>query len=168
MRDGLLPAVATMPCGQGSILYFGFDETYRWRSRVGEKYYSAIWNQIIQRFAIERTLALSPRIQLRSERDDYAAGETVRISGRIFDAEFHPLQREAVGATLAIRTPDGAERLPQSIRISGVPGRPGEFRAELEAPVAGTYTLSTELDPGAGITFEVRNATTERNDTALD
>ncbi len=166
--DGLRPVVATMPCGQGTILYFGFDETYRWRSRVGEKYYSAIWNQIIQRFAIERTLALSPRIQLRTERDDYAAGETVRVAGRIFDADFHPLQRASVDGTLVIRNPDGTERLPQSVRIAGVPGSPGEFRAELEAPVAGTYTLRTELDPGAGITFDVRNDTAERNDTALD
>lgn len=166
--DGLRPVVATMPGGQGTILYFGFDETYRWRSRVGEKYYIAIWNQIIQRFAIERTLALSPRIQLRAERDDYAAGETVRISGRIFDAEFHPLPSVSVAATLAVRNPDGTERAPQAVRLAGVPGRPGEFRVELEAPVAGTYTLRTELDPVAGLTFEVRNDTAERNDTALD
>ncbi|MDB6076566.1 MAG: hypothetical protein JWO82_313 [Akkermansiaceae bacterium] len=47
-RYGLLPVFAMQGYGSGTCVYFGTDETYRWRSRTGEKYYSILWGQIMQ------------------------------------------------------------------------------------------------------------------------
>src|SRR5690606_13780169 len=38
-RYGMLPVFAMQGFGSGKCVYFGTDETYRWRSRTGEKYY---------------------------------------------------------------------------------------------------------------------------------
>jgi len=166
--DGFRPVVATMPFGQGTVLYFGIDETYRWRSKSGERFYSAIWNQIIQRFALERRMAISDRIQLKSEHDDYTSGDVVRVSGRVFDSEFKPLEKTAIEGSLTIKTAEGVELPTTKTMINAVDGKPGEFAVDLQTSVAGTYSLSTELDPAAIISFEVRNSAMESNDTFLD
>lgn len=166
--DGLVPVVATMPYGQGTVLYFGFDETYRWRSKTGEKFYSAIWNQIIQRFALERRMAISERILLRPEHEDYHVGERARVSGRVFDADFQPLKNDVIEGTLLVKTPEGVELPPRKEPISAIPGKPGEFSVDLQTPVEGTYSLSTALDPSGVVSFEVRKSALETNDTFLD
>jgi len=51
-RYGKLPVFAMQGYGSGRCVYFGTDETYRWRSRSGEKYYSILWGQIMQTLAL--------------------------------------------------------------------------------------------------------------------
>lgn len=166
--EGRLPVIATMPYGQGAVLYFGFDETYRWRSRTGERHYTAIWNQIIQQFAIDRRLAASPRIQLQADRLEVPVGSRNRIAGRLFDETFRPLVDDSVPATLRIRQPGGRELPPRAVRLLAIPGRPGEYELEVAADREGTYTLTTALDPAAPAGFEVRNPPLELAETAMD
>jgi len=166
--DGLMPVMATMAYGQGAVLYLGFDETYRWRSKTGETYYSKIWNQIIQAFAIDRQLASSPQIQLQPDRAEYQVGERARISGRLFDREYRPLTEDSVPATWKIRRPDGTTGPPVNALLLSLPGRPGEYELEIDATIEGTYTLTTALDPAAEISFEASKPSLEMSQTAMN
>ncbi|MBV8781845.1 MAG: hypothetical protein JO353_10645, partial [Phycisphaerae bacterium] len=51
-----MPLFAIQQYGVGSVLYIGTDDTWRWRKNVGDKYYTLLWGQIIQRLALPHLL----------------------------------------------------------------------------------------------------------------
>ena len=165
-----LPVIAQQDYGRGTVMYFGFDETYRWRSRVGEKYYARIWNQIIQSFSLERQLGASARTQLKVSRPEYAVGEKVVISGKLFTESFAPLTEASVPGTLAVVNPAVPDAKPQTTELPllEVAGSPGDYQAEFNARAPGEYRFSTILDPKAVLKFEVTTPHLEMNDPAMN
>ncbi len=166
------PVLAQQAYGKGTVMYFGFDETYHWRSRIGEKYYTRIWNQIIQGFSLERQLGASARTQLKVARPEYAVGEKVTISGRLYTANFAPLTDASVPGTLTVLPPPDAPATarPEKREVSllEVPDAPGEYSLDFVARAPGEYRFSTILDPNAVIKFEVVTPKLEQSQTALD
>ena len=165
-----LPVIAQQDYGRGTVMYFGFDETYRWRSRVGEKYYARIWNQIIQSFSLERQLGASARTQLKMSRPEYAVGDKVIISGKLFTEGFAPMTEASVPGTLISQNPaePGAKPTTTSLPILAVAGSSGEYQAEFIARTPGEYRFSTILDPKAVLKFDVTAPRLEMNDTAMN
>ena len=161
-----LPVLAQQDYGRGTVMYFGFDETYRWRSKVGEKYYTRIWNQIVQSFSLERQLGASARTQLKVSRPEYAVGEKVVISGKLFTESFAPLTEATVPGTLVATMPDDPKAKPQSadLPLLEVPGSPGEYQAEFTPAHPGRIPFFH--DPGPQGRAEIRGdraeARTER------
>ncbi len=161
------PVIAQQAYGKGTVLYFGFDETYRWRSRSGEKYYARVWNQIIQSFSLERQLGASARTQLKVARPEYTVGETVTISGKLYTASFTPLGEASVPGTLSVLPPD-APADARAVSLLERPEAPGEYQWEFVARTPGEYRFSTILDPNAVVKFEVTAPRLEQSQTALD
>lgn len=164
-----MPVLAQQSYGQGSVMYFGFDETYRWRSRVGEKYYSKIWNQIIQNFALDRQLGASTRTQIKADRPEYMVGDRVVISGKLFTPGFAPLQEPTVPGTLVFSgAGEGAKEESEELRLVAVPDQPGSFQAAFTARKAGTYRYSTLMDPKGVLKIAVVPPRLEQAETAMD
>lgn len=166
-----LPVIAQQAYGKGTVMYFGFDETYRWRGRVGEKYYTRIWNQIIQSFSLERQLGASARTQLKVARPEYTVGEKVTISGKLYTASFSPLGEASVPGTLSALAPDApANAKPETREVSLLekPDAPGEYQLDFVARTPGEYRFSTILDPNAVLKFEVTAPRLEQSQTAMD
>ncbi|MBA3960376.1 MAG: hypothetical protein H0X40_00545 [Chthoniobacterales bacterium] len=161
------PVIAQQQYGQGSVMYFGFDETYRWRSQIGEKYYARIWNQIIQNFSLERQLGASPKTQLKVARPEYLAGEKVVISGKLLGDDFVPLNEPSVPGTLTFTPPNGKDETSE-LRLLQSPDAPGEYSVEFTAKSAGQYRFSTIIDPKAVIKFEAIPPRLEMSATAMD
>ncbi len=168
-RYGSLPVFAMQGYGAGTAVYLGTDETYRWRSGVGEKYYSILWGQIMQSLALELLEGGSARTQLKSDRREYVVGDKVSITGRAYDEGFVPLIAPALEGTLQIaRTgPDGqiTER-DEPLNLSA--SAEGGFRGEFEAKVPGDYTFTTTRDPETVLHFEVIEPRLEQIQTALN
>ena len=170
-RSGFMPVMALQPYGLGQTLFIGFDETYRWRSHVGEKYYTRIWGQII--LALTRQRDSSALTQLTTDKANYLTGDTVRISGRIFKSGREPLTDTEVAGTITIK-PANTNGQPSSaqhgteLRLQAVPDRPGEYRASMVAMAAGSYSFSTARDPATVLKFEVAEPTVELSDIAMN
>ncbi len=160
-----MPVIAQQTYGQGSVMYFGFDETYRWRSKLGEKYYSRIWNQIIQNFSLDRQLGASARTQLKVDRPETMIGDKVVISGKLFSQSFAPLKEASVPGTLTLV---GAKEQSGELRLIQIPDQPGSYQAEFTAHLAGQYQFSTLMDPKAVLKFSVVPPKLEQAETAMD
>ncbi|CAN5721254.1 hypothetical protein BH09VER1_BH09VER1_34770 [soil metagenome] len=164
-----MPVIAQQTYGQGSVMYFGFDETYRWRSKIGEKYYSKIWNQIIQNFSLDRQLGASTRTQIKVDRPEYLVGDKVVISGKLFTQSFSPVKEATVPGTLIFTgTDSGAKEESSELRLVAVADQPGGYHAEFTALKPGQYRFSTLMDPKAILKFSVASPRVELAETAMD
>jgi len=163
------PVIAQQTYGQGTVMYFGFDETYRWRSKLGEKFYSRIWNQIIQNFSLDRQLGASARTQLRTDRPEYMSGDKVIVSGKLFTQSFAPLKEATVPGTLVFTgTDQGAKEEITEVRLLEVPNQPGSYQMDFIAAKPGEYRFSTLMDPRAILKFTVSPPRLEQAETAMD
>lgn len=167
-RNGLMPVIAQHTYGQGQVMYFGFDETYRWRSKVGQEYYTRIWNQVIQSFSLERQLGASTRSQLKSDKAVYYAGDKVIISGKVLGEDFRPVLDPSVRGTLQRRQTLEGNPEESALNLASIPDQPGSYEVEFEVKQAGFYSYSTILDPKAAVKFEVVDPQIEMGETAMN
>ena len=166
-RDGLMPVIAQQQYGKGLVMFFGMDETYRWRSDVGEKYYVRIWDQVIQSFSLDRQLGASTRTQLKVERPEYLPNDKVVISGEIYSEKFTPLTDPSVPATMTVTGTDGKETK-EDVHLIASSDTPGEYQLEYTPKIVGSYQFTTIIDPKAVIKFDCINPKIEFADTAMN
>jgi hypothetical protein len=161
--------LARMSVGRGQVFYFGFDETWRWRSRLGERDYLKIWGQVFLKLGVERLTGASDLVQLNTVRSAYALGETVLISGRIFTDDFQALDLPEVPGVLTIEPTDvDAEVIRQNVTFKSRSGGSGDYELELLASTPGRYSVHTQLDPEATVVFSVDASNLELRDAALN
>jgi len=172
-RAGPMPVIALQSYGVGQTLFVGYMETYRWRSQVGEKYFTQIWGQIIQALTSQHNLGASALVQLKTDRASYLTGGRVKISGRIFQSGFTPVTDAEVPGVLTF-TPEAKPGQPPAaartseLRLQAIPDRPGEYRTEMTAPNAGSYSYATARDPSVAVKFQVAEPRIEMSDIAMN
>jgi len=165
-RYGMLPVFAMQGYGSGKCVYFGTNETYRWRSRTGEKYYSILWGQIMQTLSLQLLEGASSLTQLKTDRKEYAVGDRVVIAGNAYTEGYAPLIVPTLEGTLKIEPKgEGAKATEQLLNLPAT--ERNSFRGEFIASVAGSYSYSTARDPEGVLRFEVVNAQLEQTQTAL-
>ncbi|MBC8039743.1 MAG: VWA domain-containing protein [Opitutaceae bacterium] len=163
------PVLVRQRVGRGQVIYVGFEETYRWRSKTGQKYYAQIWGKLLQALSLDRLEGASKQVQLKPERADYELGERVVISGKLFNANFTALIADQVPAELTgPPSDDGKASKPTAITLVPVAQEPGSYRFEFTPTRAGKYSLVTPLDPTAPVEVEVGDARLEQTETALN
>jgi hypothetical protein len=88
----LTPLLAGHRFGAGKALYAGFDETWKWRFEVGDKYHQRYWNQLIS-WIMEKPFAVSDsRISLDMGGNTFSSGEKAVIRARLRDENGKPAQ----------------------------------------------------------------------------
>lgn len=163
-RYGQLPVFAMQGYGSGTCVYFGTDETYRWRSRTGEKYYSILWGQIMQSLALQLLEGASSLTQLKTDRKEYAPGDTVIISGNAYTESYEPYLAPSLEGTVSW-TMDGK---PASSPLSLQATSRNSFRGEYVPTQPGSYFFVTRRDPQGIVKFDVVDMRLEKTRTALD
>jgi hypothetical protein len=163
-RYGQLPVFAMQSHGSGSCVYFGTDETYRWRSRTGEKYYSILWGQIMQSLALQLLEGASSLTQIKSDRKEYAPGDTVAISGNAFTETYEPYIAPSLDGTITWKTGEKSGSAPLSLQSTSR----NSFRGEYVPSEPGSYSYVTKRDPQGVVKFEVVDLRLEKTRTALD
>ena len=76
------PLLVQQFVGAGRCMFFGFDETWRWRLRENEIHFNQFWIQTVRYLARSR----QGRVELRLDRQStYRRGEPIRVSVRFPD-----------------------------------------------------------------------------------
>ncbi|GEM_PF-437712 len=82
-HDGRLPLVVQQFVGSGRSLFFGFDESWRWRFRDDEPHFNNFWIQTVRYLARTRPT----RTDLRLDRQTpYRLGEPIKVTVRFPDS----------------------------------------------------------------------------------
>jgi len=166
-RYGNLPVFAMQGYGSGKCVYFGTDETYRWRSKTGEKYYSILWGQIMQTLALQLLDNASSMTQLKTDRKQYLVGEKVLIAGNVFSADYAPLIVPGIEGVLTISKTPG-DPAPQTKPLNLLALEKNSFHGEFTPKEPGCYSFHTLRDPTGVLKFDVIDNNLERMQTALD
>lgn len=171
-RLGKLPVIALQGYGLGSCLYLGTDNFWRWRALRGGNPYWNFWSQVVQRMAMSRLLTSSSLSQLNVERNDYVAGDRVKVFGRLFKPGYRPFTEATVPATLKF-VPSADAKVPgqpttSKVSLQPAGDQPGFYELSYLAARPGTYSLSLDHDPEARVETLVTDAQFELGETAMN
>lgn len=162
-RFGKMPIIATQQYGLGSTMYFGTDNLWRWRKNASDKHYGRLWGQVVQRLALPHLLGESRRTQLVADKKSYSVGERMTVYARLYTQSYEPITEASVKGTL--KKIDGAG---SSIILRQVPGQPGMYRAEITAPMAGSYQFNVDSDPSTKLELPITEPRVEFAETAMN
>ncbi len=97
------PLVLQQFVGAGRVIFFGFDETWRWRFRDNERYFNQFWHQTIRTLARNRIA----RIDIHLDRQtSYRQDEPIKVTVRMPD-DAPPLKKDVPIRVLVERKPLG-------------------------------------------------------------
>jgi hypothetical protein len=133
------PLVVQQFVGAGRCLFFGFDETWRWRFREDELRFNQFWIQTVRYLARSRV----GRIELRLDRQTpYRRGEPIKVTVR-FPDDAPPPPPETEVKVVAERTPPGSggrnEVEAQTLSLAKVEGSRATYEALLSRTPEGEY-----------------------------
>ncbi len=159
------PLVIQQFAGAGPVLFFGFDDTWRWRFRNDEEYFDRFWMQAMR--TLSRSRIRRPEVRVLPK-TDFRRGEKVTVQVR-FPIEAPAPANDTVRVTMTrspLLKPDGTPHPGPTItdtftlaRVSGptvqfeyaLPRAPdGEYRFELtspEVPGAPPFATARVLPP---------------------
>ena len=165
--DGPYPLVAFQPFGAGKCYIQLVDSTWRWRWRVGDRYFYRYWGQVFRTLTPKELPGNSRFVQLNADRGKYLLGERVQLTARLLDDYYHPIKAES--ATAALKPENGPE---QKITLQATPGAPGLFSAQIQPDRIGKFDVSltspTKQEAKASTAFLVETQALERQRPELD
>jgi hypothetical protein len=140
------PLAVQQFAGAGRAMYFGFDESWRWRQREDEGKYNQFWIQTVRYLARTRL----GRIELKADKQvPYRQGEPVRLTVRFPDDVPPPAAGVPVQVTAEYVAPNG-EVEAQTLRLAKVEGSRATYEAVLARTSEGAYKfwLAAPAAPG--------------------
>jgi hypothetical protein len=166
-RHGKLVLSAMHQYGLGQVLYFGTDNTWRWRRNSGDRSYALLWGQIAQKLGLRHLLGGSKRTQLSVDKQSYTTGERVAVYARLFGSDYSPVRDATVAAGYAIKV-NGAPGPRQDVLLRALPDQSGMYRGEFVALAPGTHQFSVKSDPATTLEFDVAEPRFESGETAMN
>ncbi len=158
--DGPLALLAYHFAGSGKVYYQAVDDTWRWRFRVGDKYFGRYWIQLL-RFMARNKLLGNRQAELLADRARYQRGDMVQLRVRFVNpAVTPPGDRVRVELT--------RQGLPaRVIDLPKVVGSENLFQTGLNTLAEGTYTARLlpppVLDPPVmPVSFTIEPPASER------
>ncbi len=158
----LHPIVLQQFVGSGRVLFFAFDETWRWRFRTGEPRFDQFWTQAIRVLARSRVT----RIELRTDKQTaYRRGEPIRLTVRFPDDAPAPAADSPVKVQVdrsPPRNPDGSPGSgpleSQTVQLAKVEGTRATYQTLLTRTPEGEYkfAMTEPLLPGIRPRAEAR------------
>lgn len=165
--NGPRVVIAVQPFGAGRCLISLVDSTWRWRYRVGDRYFYRFWGQAIRAMTPHETPGGNRFAQINADRSEYLLGDRISLYARLLDAFYRPIKAARVLASISPET--GA---PRSVALNPVPGSPGLFSADIAADSVGKFTVSvaSPANPGAKATatYLVQSVALEKQQPELN
>lgn len=160
--SGPAPTLVTQLVGAGRVVFFGADETYRWRSAY-ENAYHALWVKSLRYLYQGRVNAGNARLRIWVDEEHVELGRSVKVSVEAKDESYRPLSAPSFELLLSSEgSPD------QSVHLAPVEGMPGHYEATLRPRAVGFYTLAPARPLGRDVrvAFAVQPAEVEREGPA--
>ena len=98
---GRVPLAIFRSFGAGKVYYQAFDDSWRWRYEVADKYHVKFWNQIANFIAEEPFATQDKFVSLDAGKMTYEPGAMASIRARIRNGEGKPVSDAAVTAVLS-------------------------------------------------------------------
>ncbi len=143
--DGNQPLLVSGRYGAGSVLFFGFQGTWKWRPLgLQAQYFDRFWVQVV-RFLVEtRSLQGSRRGFLDREKSEYELGQRVTLVARVLDTQFRPSTESSFDAV--VTSDDGRT---EKVELRLLPQQQGRYEGSFEARRPGNYSATIDLGPGS-------------------
>ncbi len=133
--DGPLPLMLYQFVGSGKAMFNAVDDTWRWRFRVGDKYFGRYWIQTI-RFLARSKLLGQRQAELQTDRRRYQRNDPVLIRVRFPNPALAPMSREV---NVEVEKKDGSG--PRKLTLRAAPNVPNLLEAVLPQATEGDYTV---------------------------
>ncbi len=153
---GAVPALVLRRFGAGQVAYLAFEETWRWRNNVADKFQGRFWNQLIPAVSEPMFAVQDNAVALDTDAFSYRPGASAQDRARIRSAAEGANTRREWRAVL---TREG--KRVATLPLSPEEGRPDLFLGQSAPLEAGSYSLSLEgassgsANPGVTVSFEV-------------
>ncbi len=139
--EGNQPMLVDGQYGAGTVLYFAFQGTWRWRSiGLQAQYFNSFWIQTVRYLVEHRSLQGNRRGYVDSDKVEYELGNRVTLVGDLVDEQFRPSQAET--ASLIVRDEDGRQ---QKVVMKLIPGKVGKYEGSFNASRVGSFEASFEI-----------------------
>ncbi len=136
-----IPLIATGRYGAGTIMYMGFQGTWRWRpAGLQAQFFDRFWIQVVRYLIENRSLQGSRRGFIDSDKTEYELGDRILFVGRVLTEQFVPSEKPSFTAVL--KTQDG---LSQKVEMQLLPGGNGQYEGNVIASRTGVFSATIEL-----------------------
>ncbi len=133
--DGPLPIMLYQFVGSGKAMFNAVDDTWRWRFRVGDRYFGRYWLQTI-RFLARSKLLGQRQAEVQTDRRRYQRNDPIVVRVRFPNPALAPGSREV---TVEVERKDGTG--PRKLPLKATPNAPSLFEGVLPQAVEGEYTI---------------------------
>ncbi|MFK7766562.1 MAG: hypothetical protein AB8B55_05025 [Mariniblastus sp.] len=139
--DGNQPLLVAGRYGAGSVLYMGFQGTWRWRPvGVQAQYFDKFWIQVVRYLVETRSLQGSRRGFIDVEKTEFELGDRVLLVGRVLDEQFKPSTKKVHKAI--VKTEDGRT---QTVEMKLLPSQEGSYEGTFVAQRIGSFQATIDL-----------------------
>jgi len=132
--DGPLPLILYQFVGAGKTMFNGVDDTWRWRLRVGDRYFGRFWIQTI-RFLARSKLQNQKQAEIQTDRLVYQRNQPIQIRVRFPNPALAPTRGEVV--VQVERKGQG----PRKLTLKQSPGTRHLFEGALAQASEGEYEI---------------------------
>jgi hypothetical protein len=132
--DGKLPLVVYHFLGRGKAMFHGFDDTWRWRFRAGDKYFGRFWVQTVRFLARSRLVGQS-QAEVLTDRRRYQRGQPIQFRVRFPNPGMAP-----AGSDVVIEVERKGQG-PRKLTLKLVPGTRNVFEGALPQSAEGEYQV---------------------------
>lgn len=131
------PAMVTRLFGSGRVVYFAFDESWRWRFKTADLWHQRAWNQLAK-YVMPRPFAVSDEyVSLDTGSVRYDFGATVDVRARLLGLDGKPATSVS---TEALVWKEG--RIVSTVSLTPDADVPGIYRGRVAALPEGEYEVS--------------------------
>ncbi|MEC8160237.1 MAG: VWA domain-containing protein, partial [Planctomycetota bacterium] len=151
--DARYPGIVSQRVGAGRILFFSFDETWRWRFKSADLWHQRFWNQIAMTTMPAPFTASDDFMAVDTGAFSYSKGEPIAIRVRLSDENGKPNPSAFVEALVW-----NQDELVSTVHLESDPEVPGIYRSQAGALPPGEYRVTVRA---SGYTQDALKASSE-------
>lgn len=137
--NGPIPLIAQQRYGKGQVLFIGVNSMWRWRYKIGNKYFNKFWAQTIQFMGLPHLLGTMERVQYTTEGKEFLEGQLISVGVKILTNEFTPIRDEQI-TLIATNKESGVS---ENFKFAGIAGKPGNYEGQI-ALKKGEWSVKVE------------------------
>ena len=121
----------TREVGAGKVFFTTVDDTWRWRFRVGEEFFSKYWQGVIRWAASGRLPAGDDTVRIGTDRARHDVSGVISVRALVRDADGQPLH--GPDARVDVEITNENTGVVHRRRLQPIPGSGGLFRGKVPA-----------------------------------
>ena len=131
-----LPAIVYHSYGKGTVLFMGFDSTWRWRKEFGDRYFRDFWGKAVQFLGLPHLLNEAAQSVILIGSPDCYVGKKIDIRARVSNNDFSAY----IGPNVKVSIKDSNEAI-KTVEMYPIVGRKGMYRVDYVPETAGELRL---------------------------